>query len=69
MSLGITCILITEVLKCEKMRILESSKYNAVCNPQSISAKEVSYPLTSFRCCPCKIVVIVVNMIIQSNNH
>ena len=59
----------SEMLKCEKMSILESSKYNVVSNPQNISAKEVSYPLTSFRCCPCKIVVIVVNMIIQSNNY
>ena len=60
----INFIPMSEVLKCEKMRILESSKYNAVCNPQSISAKEVWYPLTSLRCCPCKTVVIVICMII-----
>ena len=65
----INFIPMSEVLKCEKMRILESSKYNAVCNPQNISAKEVSYPLTSLRCCPCKLVVLVINMIIWPNSY
>ncbi|KAB0349312.1 hypothetical protein FD755_003954 [Muntiacus reevesi] len=30
------------MLKCEKMNILESLKYNVVSNPQNISAKEVT---------------------------
>ena len=59
----------SETLKCEKMSILESPKYNVVSNTQNISAKEVSYPLTSLRCCPCKIVVIVISMIILPNSY
>ena len=51
------------------MSILESSKYNVVSNPQNISAKEVWYPLTSLRYCPCKIVVIVISMIILLNGY
>ena len=54
----------SEMLKCEKMSILESPKYNVVSNTQNISAKEVSYPLTLLRCCPCKLVVLAINMII-----
>ena len=65
----INFIPMSEILKCEKVRILASSKYNVVSNPQNISAKEVSYPLTLLRCCPCKIVIIVINMIILPNNY
>ena len=54
----------SETLKCEKMSILASSKYNVVSNTQNISAKEEPYPLTSLRCCPCKLVVLAINMII-----
>ena len=31
----------SEILKCEKMNVLESLKYNVVSNPQNVSAKEV----------------------------
>ena len=31
----------SEMLKCEKMNVLESLKYNVVSNPQNVFAKEV----------------------------
>ena len=37
------------------MNILESLKHSVVSNPQNVTAKEVWYPLTLLRCCPCKI--------------
>ena len=60
----INFIPMSETLKCQKMNVLESLKHSVVSNPQNISAKEVWYPLTSLRYCPCKIVVIVISMII-----
>ena len=51
----INFIPMSETLKCQKMNILESLKHSVVSNPQNVSAKEVWYPLTSLRCCPCKI--------------
>ena len=65
----INFIPMSEMLKCEKMNVLESLKYSVVSNPQNVSAKEVWYPLTSLRCCPCKIVVIVISMIILPNSY
>ena len=65
----INFIPMSETLKCEKMNVLESLKYSVVSNPQNVSAKEVWYPLTSLRCCPCKIVVIVISMIILPNSY
>ena len=59
----------SETLKCQKMNVLESLKYSVVSNPQNVSAKEVWYPLTSLRCCPCKRVVIIISMIILSNSY
>ena len=59
----------SETLKCQKMNVLESLKYSVVSNPQNVSAKEVWYPLTSLRCCPCKIVVIIISMIILSDSY
>ena len=65
----INFIPMSETLKCQKMNILESLKHSVVSNPQNVSAKEVWYPLTSLRCCPCKIVVIVISMIILPNRY
>ena len=65
----INFIPMSETLKCQKMNILESLKHSVVSNPQNVSAKEVWYPLTSLRCCPCKIVVIVISMIILPNSY
>ena len=65
----INFIPMSEMLKCEKMNVLESLKHSVVSNPQNVSAKEVWYPLTSLRCCPCKIVVIVISMIILPNSY
>ena len=65
----INFIPMSETLKCEKMNVLESLKYSVVSNPQNVSAKEVWYPLTSLRCCPCQIVVIVISMIILPNSY
>ena len=59
----------SETLKCQKMNVLESLKYSVVSNPQNVSAKEVWYPLTSLRCCPCKRVVIIISMIILPNSY
>ena len=59
----------SETLKCQKMNVLESLKYSVVSNPQNVSAEEVWYPLTSLRCCPCKIVLIVIIMIISPNSY
>ena len=65
----INFIPMSETLKCEKMNVLESLKYSVVSNPQNVSAKEMWYPLTSLRCCPCQIVVIVISMIILPNSY
>ena len=59
----------SETLKCQKMNVLESLKYSVVSNPQNVSAKEVWYPLTSLRCCPCKLVVLVISMVIWPNSY
>ena len=50
----INFIPMSETLKCQKVNILESLKHSVVSNPQNVSAKEVWYPLTSFRCCLVK---------------
>ena len=65
----INLIPMSEMLKCQKMSILESLKHNVVSDPQNVSAKEVWYPLTSLSCCPGKIEVIVISMIILPNSY
>ena len=65
----INFIPMSETLKCQKMKVLESLKHSVVSNPQNVSAKEVWYPLTSLRCCPCKTVVIVICMIILPSSY